>query len=114
MNDDPITVVSSQEMRMLMTALSARDGIKSRQEVILSDDAQGFLTLEKWLSAVGVTGYIADSLLAVKSGGALSRAVANDDLFLRLQMVKGPEEEGEYYAVKSADKTDDTDGETDP
>lgn len=43
--DSPITIVSSNELRMLMTALSARDNVRSSQEIILHDDAQGYLTL---------------------------------------------------------------------
>ncbi len=97
--DSPITVVSSNELRMLMTALSARDNVRSSQEIVLHDDAQGYLTLKSWLNTMGVSGYLRDALLSVHAGGGLSRAMANDDLFLRLQMLRKPEddEDDDYY-----------------
>lgn len=108
MNDDPITVVSSQELRMLMTALSARDNIHAPQEVILSDDARGYLSIDAWLNVMGVSGWLADNLRRVHAHGALSRAVAGDDLFFRLQMVKGKTDTGDYYAVNPPAVSDDT------
>lgn len=104
MKDSPLTIVSSKELRMLMTALSARDNVKSSQEVVLHDNAQGYLTLRSWLDVMGVTGYLRDSLLAVHAGGGLSRAVANDDLFLRLQMLRSDEDDDDdYYTCSAAD-----------
>lgn len=103
MKDAPLTIVSSKELRMLMTALSARDNVKSSQEVVLHDNAQGYLTLKSWLDIMGVTGYLRDSLLAVHAGGGLSRAIANDDLFLRLQMLRNYEDdEDDYYTCSAA------------
>jgi len=104
MKDSPITVVSSNELRNLMTALSARDNIRSTQEIILHDDAQGYLTLKTWLEIMGVSGYLKDALLSVHAGGGLSRSMANDDLFLRLQMLRKEEDESDddYYVCSPA------------
>ncbi len=97
--DSPITVVSSTELRNLMTALSARDSIHSTQEIVLHDDAQGYLAHKYWLDIMGVSGYLRDALLSVHAGGGLSRAMANDDLFLRLQMLRKPEDDEDDYYV---------------
>lgn len=98
MKDSPITIVSSTELRMLMTALSARDNVHSEQEIVLHDDARGYLTLKSYLELMGVSGYLADTMLAIHAGGGLSKSLANDDLFLRLQMLR-----------KDADDADDAD-----
>mgnify|MGYP000925815720 FL=1 len=106
--DSPITVVSSNELRMLMTALSARDNVRSSQEIVLHDNAQGYLTLKTWLEIMGVNGKLKDALLSVHAGGGLSRAMANDDLFLRLQMLRKPEddEDDDYYLCDGPPATD--------
>ena len=103
MNDSPITVVSSKELRALMTAMSARDNVVATQEIILHDNAQAYLATKAWLDVMGVTGTLSSMLLSVHAGGGLSRAVANDDLFLRLQMLKKPNEDTTFFDGSMAD-----------
>lgn len=104
MKDSPITIVSSTELRMLMTALSARDNVHSEQEIVLHDDARGYLTLKSYLELMGVSGYLADTMLAIHAGGGLSKSLANDDLFLRLQMLrKDADDADDYYRCNPTD-----------
>lgn len=99
-SDRAITVISDKQIRLLLTALLARDGVKSRSQIILHDDAQAYLGLEKWLQLANVTGPLADMLLGVHADGGLSRALANDDLFLRLQMLaKMDDDDGAFFVA---------------
>lgn len=97
--DSPITVISDKQIRLLLTALLAKDGVQSRPEIILHDNAQAYLGLEAWLDLAGVEGPLRDRLLGIHAGGGLSRAMANDDLYLRLQMIARKDEEGGGFFV---------------
>ena len=98
MSDD-IIVTPSEQLKGLLAMMAAKQTIQERKEVILSDDAEGYLRLENYLDVMGVQGPLADMLLRRQAGGALQRALAGEDILLRLNMVTRPHEKDDYVNV---------------
>ena len=98
MSDD-IIVTPSEQLKGLLAMMAAKQTIQERKEVILSDDAEGYLRLENYLDVMGVQGPLADMLLRRQAGGALQRSLAREDILLRLNMVTRPHEKDDYVNV---------------
>lgn len=98
MSDD-IIVTPSEQLKGLLAMMAAKQTIQERKEVILSDDAEGYLRLENYLDVMGVQGPLADMLLRRQAGGSLQRALAREDILLRLNMVTRPHEKDDYVNV---------------
>lgn len=98
MSDD-IIVTPSEQLKGLLAMMAAKQTIQERKEVILSDDAEGYLRLENYLDVMGVQGPLADMLLRRQAGGALQRSLAREDILLRLNMVTRPHVKDDYVNV---------------
>lgn len=105
MSDD-IIVTPSEQLKGLLAMMAAKQTIQERKEVILSDDAEGYLRLENYLDVMGVQGPLADMLLRRQAGGSLQRALAREDILLRLNMVTRPHEKDDYVNVAELEDTE--------
>lgn len=99
MSDESMMIMPSAELKALMKVLMSQQ-ISEPIEVILSDDAAGYLRTKTFLEAFGCTGWVRDKILYNRSRAAMQRALRGQDLYLRLQMLeKGAPDEQEFYVV---------------
>jgi len=99
MSDESMMIMPSAELKALMKVLMSQQ-ISEPIEVILSDDAAGYLRTKTFLEAFGCEGWVKDRILYNRSRSALQRSVAGQDLYLKLQMLeKGEPDEQEFYRV---------------
>jgi|GEM_PF-6776611 len=98
MSDDDIHIVASDQIRAFMTAIRAGDLIQEPLEVILNDNAEGYLKKLSFLEVMGLrqgTGMY-DRFRYIKRAGALQRSTSAADMHVKMRMIRGEAEGMEY------------------
>ncbi len=102
MREDDVIVTPSEELKALLAMMAAKQTVKERPEVILSDDAETYLRLETYLDIMHVGDPLRQILLHRQSAGALQRAIKNEDILLKMQMVDRGRTDMEYAVIEQA------------
>ncbi|MGE0015675.1 MAG: hypothetical protein AB7S83_05820 [Candidatus Methanomethylophilaceae archaeon] len=100
MREDDVIVTPSEELKALLAMMAAKQTVKERPQVILSDDAEAYLRLETYLDIMRVGDPLRQILLHRQSAAALQRAVAKEDILVKMQMIDRGRTEPEYAVVE--------------
>lgn len=102
MREDDVIVTPSEELKALLAMMAAKQTVKERPQVILSDDAEAYLRLETYLDVMRVGDPLRQILLHRQYAAALQRAVAKEDILVKMQMIDRGRTEPEYAVVEQA------------
>lgn len=114
MREDDVIVTPSEELKALLAMMAAKQTIKERREVILSDDAEAYLRLETYLEIMGVGDPLRQILLHRQYAGGLQRSTKREDILLKMQMIDRGKTDPEYAQIEQAPQEVPAAAEVDP
>lgn len=100
MREDDVIVTPSQELKALLAMMAAKQTVKERREVILSDDAEGYLRIETYLEIMGVGDPLRQIILHRQYAGGLQRSTKREDILLKMQMIERGRASLEYAQIE--------------
>jgi hypothetical protein len=100
MSDD-VSIIPSDQIKALLTAILAGDTIQEDLELILTDDAEEYLRKVTFLKTMGLRpgDALYDAYVRQIRAGALQRTIANEGLYNKLRMIAHPELQLAYFAA---------------
>lgn len=102
MREDDVIVTPSEQLKALLAMMAAKQTIKERREVILSDDAEAYLRIETYLEIMGVGDPLRQILLHRQYAGGLQRSTKREDILLKMQMIDRGKTDPEYAQIEQA------------
>lgn len=106
MREDDVIVTPSEELKALLAMMAAKQTVKERAQIILSDDAEAYLRMETYLDVMRVGDPLRRILLHRQYAGSLQRALMNEDILLKMQMIDRGKRSLDFSVLEEAGKDD--------
>jgi len=98
MNEDSVSIIPNDQIQALLTAILAGDTVHEPLELILTDDAESYMRKCNFMRAMGLKdSSMANAFKQLKRAGALQRAIAAENIYLKMRMIEHPDLQLEYY-----------------